>query len=74
MGHGGIFGWPPKPAWSNSKPWVTTQTGLAKFKVKTLGCHPNWPEGAPIAAPLQNPRLLKTAATRVTMAVFQVSQ
>ena len=33
-----------------------------KFKVKTLGCHPNWPQEAPIAAPLKNLRLLKTGA------------
>jgi len=41
------LGLPPKPAF--------------KFKVKTLGCHPNWPEGVSIATPLQNPRLLNCA-------------
>jgi hypothetical protein len=27
------------------------------FKVKTLGCHPNWPQGWLIAATLKNPGL-----------------
>jgi len=34
---------------------------LETFKVKTLGCHPNWPEGVSFATPLQNPRLFNCA-------------
>ncbi|MBF7996149.1 hypothetical protein [Rahnella laticis] len=30
-------------------------------QVKTLGCHPNWPQGAPVAAPLENPGLFNCA-------------
>ena len=30
-------------------------------KVKTLGCHPNWLQGAPVAAPLENPGLFHCA-------------
>ncbi|PKE28674.1 hypothetical protein CWS43_19960 [Rahnella sp. AA] len=33
----------------------------SKFNVKTLGCHPNWPQGAPVAAPLENPGLFNCA-------------
>jgi len=43
---------------------------LGPFKVKTLGCHPNWPQGAPIAAPLENPRLF-TARSAREVDVFQ---
>jgi len=37
------------------------------FKVKTVGCHPHWPQGAPIAAPLENPGLFHCALPLDTM-------
>jgi len=45
---------------------------LVKVKVNTLGCHPNWPQGAPVAAPLENPGLFYCALR--SLAMFQVSQ
>ncbi|RJT46697.1 hypothetical protein D6C13_02585 [Rahnella woolbedingensis] len=36
-----------------------------------MGCHPSWPQGAPIAAPLENPGLLNCALC--SLAMFQVS-
>ncbi|RYJ12459.1 hypothetical protein C5Y41_23595 [Rahnella variigena] len=37
-----------------------------------MGCHPNWPQEAPIAAPLKNLRLFYCALR--SLAMFQVSQ
>ncbi|RJT48880.1 hypothetical protein CKQ54_13470 [Rahnella variigena] len=35
-----------------------------------MGCHPNWPQGAPVAAPLENPGLFYCALR--SLAMFQV--
>ncbi|RJT42940.1 hypothetical protein D6C13_15600 [Rahnella woolbedingensis] len=32
-----------------------------------MGCHPNWPQGAPVVAPLENPGLLHCALSLDTM-------
>ncbi|KAB8306936.1 hypothetical protein EH227_18450 [Rouxiella chamberiensis] len=36
-----------------------------------MGCHPNWPQEAPVAAPLKNLRLFYCALRSLTM--FQVA-
>ena len=46
-----------------SRSWASAHTD------NTLGCHPNWPQEAPIAAPLKNLRLFYCALR--SLAMFQ---